>query len=86
MNKVKKDYCSKNLHPKWRAWVAKYDMSSVEWKLTGCYCIFCNKDLGINNVIGSGAPKENQYIKKYVPSCLSGIQQLKLLHHYNKSL
>lgn len=41
MNKVKRDYCSKGRHPKWKAWVAKYDMASVQWSWRGDYCIYC---------------------------------------------
>jgi len=84
MNRVKKDYCSKGIHPNWRAWEAKYDMSTIEWKHTGCFCQYCNKPLSETNVRGAGAPRENGYIKLYSESKLTVRNSLRLAYHYKR--
>lgn len=85
MNKVKRDYCSKDSHPQWRAWEAEYDMTTLAWSQIGCFCQYCKKEIGLNNVIGSGAPRENGYIRKYDQTRLSLNQRFKLNNHYAKN-
>lgn len=43
MNKVKRDYCSKNYHPKtWKPWIAKYEgKGPMDNKYTHAECLFC---------------------------------------------
>lgn len=55
MRKVKRDYCNKGRHPKWRAWRAKYDMSNIKWSWIGNFCVFCNAK--INSSAADGPPK-----------------------------
>lgn len=45
MNRIKRDYCSKGIHPNWRAWKANYDMSDVTWTYKGNVCVYCNADV-----------------------------------------
>lgn len=55
MNKAKRDYCSKGRHPKWRAWVAKYNSDNINWPWIGNFCIYCGAL--VPDVIGDGAPR-----------------------------
>lgn len=41
MNRVTRDYCSKNFHPRWKAWRVRYDMTTWRWKSLGNLCVFC---------------------------------------------
>lgn len=61
MNKVKRDYCNKNRHPNWRAWEAKYDMTTLKWNHIGNFCIYCGAQLTSTN--GSGNPINRLYGK-----------------------
>lgn len=54
MNRIQRDYCSQQHHPKWRAWTAKYDMSTLAWKWMGNFCIYCGARVEGE---GSGAPE-----------------------------
>lgn len=55
MNKMKRDYCSKGKHPRWRAWTAKYDMTVIAWPWLGNFCTGCGERL--DDTVGSGPPK-----------------------------
>ena len=55
MNRMTRDYCSKNSHPKWRNWEARYDQSNIKWSHIGNFCKSCNKE--IFDVVGSGSPE-----------------------------
>ncbi len=41
MVRYKRDYCNKNYHPHWRAWHARYDMSTTTWRHLGLFCVYC---------------------------------------------
>jgi hypothetical protein len=56
MNRVKRDYCSKNYHPRWKAWGAKYDMNNIMWPWIGNFCIYCNAE--ISDVISTKQVKK----------------------------
>lgn len=45
MNRAKRDYCSIGIHPAWKAWVAKYDMSCLPWTYVGNFCEICGARL-----------------------------------------
>lgn len=57
MNRVKQDYCSNNYHPRWKAWNAKYDYSTPNWKLIGSFCDFCGEK--INDTASLGVTHNN---------------------------
>ena len=54
MNRMTRDYCSKGKHPKWKAWKAKYDMSTTAWKWLGEFCTNCGCQLNSSDTVCSG--------------------------------
>lgn len=56
MNRVKRDYCSKNHHPRWKAWTAKYE-STLNARLIGYLCDFCGQK--INDTVAYGVTNNN---------------------------
>lgn len=64
MNKVRREYCSKGKHPHWRAWAAKYDMSTSQapfnWSWTGNFCTFCGAR--VSGVAG-GVPYQSEAVR-----------------------
>lgn len=54
MNRVKRDYCNRGIHPNWRAWEARYDMKTWRWEFLGAFCIYCGAKL--SNTKASGKP------------------------------
>ena len=56
MRRVKRDYCGLGKHPKWKAWVAKYDMTDVNhWPHIGNFCIYCN--VPVSDTVANNAPE-----------------------------
>lgn len=65
MNRVKKDYCNKNRHPKWKAWTVKYGVTGYCWDMNnlypvtngnlGAFCDYCDSKL--NDYVAWGHEK-----------------------------
>lgn len=67
MNRIKRDYCSKGLHPNWRAWKAAHDMSTTQWSYKGSNCVYCGADVTKSSV-GSAYNNNNKVFSYKGPS------------------